>query len=218
MEPRAKWNRANSHVSKILPLTTFRTIDLGGKKNSTPLFSRFYAKTECFLRNFLHQKGCIAIGNCDCGPSPGGPAFSRIQTESGTFRTVLVLFPKIWWAYGEADFPSMLNWAYGPVAQRLEQQTHNLLVPGSNPGGPTSILRVINQFRRRGISLVAFFLLQLRGSCILLRRCFPVQPIHPINICSGNQVAIGIDRDLNRTRFPTCPVTPSTSTLLESFI
>ena len=25
----------------------------------------------------------------------------------------------------------------GPIAQRLEQETHNLLVPGSNPGGPT---------------------------------------------------------------------------------
>ena len=25
----------------------------------------------------------------------------------------------------------------GPVAQRLEQWTHNPLVPGSNPGGPT---------------------------------------------------------------------------------
>ena len=25
---------------------------------------------------------------------------------------------------------------FGAVAQRLEQQTHNLLVPGSNPGGP----------------------------------------------------------------------------------
>ena len=25
----------------------------------------------------------------------------------------------------------------GPVAQRLEQYTHNVLVPGSNPGGPT---------------------------------------------------------------------------------
>jgi hypothetical protein len=25
----------------------------------------------------------------------------------------------------------------GPVAQRLEQATHNRLVPGSNPGGPT---------------------------------------------------------------------------------
>jgi hypothetical protein len=28
----------------------------------------------------------------------------------------------------------------GPVAQRLEQRTHNPLVPGSNPGGPTRIL------------------------------------------------------------------------------
>ena len=27
--------------------------------------------------------------------------------------------------------------ARGPVAQRLEQGTHNPLVPGSNPGGPT---------------------------------------------------------------------------------
>jgi hypothetical protein len=26
----------------------------------------------------------------------------------------------------------------GPVAQRLEQRTHNPLVPGSNPGGPTN--------------------------------------------------------------------------------
>src|SRR6185312_15508104 len=27
----------------------------------------------------------------------------------------------------------------GPVAQRLEQQTHNLLVAGSNPAGPTTV-------------------------------------------------------------------------------
>ena len=25
----------------------------------------------------------------------------------------------------------------GPIAQRLVQKTHNLLVPGSSPGGPT---------------------------------------------------------------------------------
>jgi hypothetical protein len=31
----------------------------------------------------------------------------------------------------------MLDLVRGPIAQRLEQQTHNLLVPGSNPGGPT---------------------------------------------------------------------------------
>ena len=27
----------------------------------------------------------------------------------------------------------------GSIAQRLEQGTHNPLVPGSNPGGPTSL-------------------------------------------------------------------------------
>src|SRR5579863_6122477 len=37
----------------------------------------------------------------------------------------------------QAHRASMLNWAYGPVAQRLEQQTHNLLVVGSSPTGPT---------------------------------------------------------------------------------
>ena len=30
----------------------------------------------------------------------------------------------------------------GPLAQRLEQWTHNPLVPGSNPGGPTNFGRV----------------------------------------------------------------------------
>ena len=36
---------------------------------------------------------------------------------------------------------SCLDWqstyVIGPVAQRLEQGTHNPLVPGSNPGGPS---------------------------------------------------------------------------------
>src|ERR1700682_170286 len=31
----------------------------------------------------------------------------------------------------------MLQSGAGPLAQRLEQWTHNPLVPGSNPGGPT---------------------------------------------------------------------------------
>jgi hypothetical protein len=39
----------NSNVSKILPLTTLRTIDLRGKKKSGPLFSRFCAKTRAFF-------------------------------------------------------------------------------------------------------------------------------------------------------------------------
>src|SRR3712207_6824284 len=35
----------------------------------------------------------------------------------------------------------------GPIAQRLEQGTHNPLVPGSNPGGPT--LRAVVALRNR---------------------------------------------------------------------
>jgi hypothetical protein len=62
------------------------------------------------------------------------------------------------------------------------------LVVGSSPTGPTKILRVSNQFR-----------LQLRGSCILSRSWFAIQTIHPVDIRTGNEVAIGIDRDLNRT-------------------
>ena len=31
----------------------------------------------------------------------------------------------------------------GPVAQRLEQGTHNPLVPGSNPGGPSPSMRFV---------------------------------------------------------------------------
>src|ERR1051326_266868 len=36
----------------------------------------------------------------------------------------------------------------GPLAQRLEQWTHNPLVPGSNPGGPTKNLS------RRGVTRI----------------------------------------------------------------
>ena len=32
-----------------------------------------------------------------------------------------------------------VNHIFGPVAQRLEQGTHNPLVPGSNPGGPSCL-------------------------------------------------------------------------------
>ena len=42
-------SRDNSHVVNILPLTTLRTIDLGGKKNSDPLFSRFCAEQSVFF-------------------------------------------------------------------------------------------------------------------------------------------------------------------------
>ena len=34
-------------------------------------------------------------------------------------------------------FVGQITYEIGPVAQRLEQGTHNPLVPGSNPGGPS---------------------------------------------------------------------------------
>ncbi len=42
------------------------------------------------------------------------------------------------------------NATYGPVAQWLEQSTHNRLVGGSNPSGPTPKSRLV-------LNLVAFF-------------------------------------------------------------
>lgn len=35
--------------------------------------------------------------------------------------------------------------AAGPIAQRLEQRTHNPLVPGSNPGGPTNTRQALGR-------------------------------------------------------------------------
>ena len=46
----------------------------------------------------------------------------------------------------------------GPVAQRLEQRTHNPLVPGSNPGGPTNIPKDLGQSSESSIfSIVGTF-------------------------------------------------------------
>ena len=38
----------------------------------------------------------------------------------------------------------------GPVAQRSEQRTHNPLVPGSNPGGPTNCFQWLSLFLLTG--------------------------------------------------------------------
>jgi hypothetical protein len=59
MEPgRAVSNRRNSNVSNILPVTTFRTIDLAGNKISGPLFSRFCAEQSVFFEGFSAPK-CV---------------------------------------------------------------------------------------------------------------------------------------------------------------
>jgi hypothetical protein len=51
-ELQAVGEHRNSNVFNILPVTTLRTIDLEGKKNSDSLFSRFCGKSSVFLREF----------------------------------------------------------------------------------------------------------------------------------------------------------------------
>ena len=48
----------NPNVSKILPLTALRIIDLGGRKISGRLFSIFWAESKAFFEVFLHQNMC----------------------------------------------------------------------------------------------------------------------------------------------------------------
>jgi hypothetical protein len=50
MESQAIEHGRNSSVSKILPVTTLRTIDLEGKKNSDRLFSRFCGEMRDFFQ------------------------------------------------------------------------------------------------------------------------------------------------------------------------
>ena len=51
-ERSAQTHGCNYNVFYILPVTTFRTIDLGGKKNPDPLFSIFCAEMSDFLEGF----------------------------------------------------------------------------------------------------------------------------------------------------------------------
>src|SRR2546423_398317 len=65
----------------------------------------------------------------------------------------------------------------GPVAQRLEQRTHNSLVPGSNPGGPS--FQVPLGMKSVGVGpwryesgRKSFFALYLQKSCCFTPGCF----------------------------------------------
>jgi hypothetical protein len=58
VEPPAAATRCNPNVSKILPVTTLRTIDLGGKKFPVVCFQYFARKRAIFLQKIVHQDMC----------------------------------------------------------------------------------------------------------------------------------------------------------------
>ena len=55
----------------------------------------------------------------------------------------------------------------GPIAQRLEQATHNRLVPGSNPGGPTILINGFITFRVSGLAKLCLFLCLWWGKVVI---------------------------------------------------
>jgi hypothetical protein len=60
----------NSNVLNILPVTTFRTIDLEGKKNFDPLFSRFCVNLSVFFsRKLCTKTGAVAVHASGCEAS-----------------------------------------------------------------------------------------------------------------------------------------------------
>ena len=71
----------------------------------------------------------IAMSQRYIHPTPEGVerAFERLQLHAARLENQPPLHWRIW-------LPQVVE---GPVAQRLEQGTHNPLVGGSNPSGPT---------------------------------------------------------------------------------
>src|SRR4051812_37439863 len=79
---------------------------------------------------------------------------SRTIAATSSVMSVTCRPPVVWkWRSAWKTFiPRQFTeylWAYGPVAQRLEQGTHNSLVPGSNPGGPFEEVPSSSQKPRR---------------------------------------------------------------------
>ena len=40
---------------------------------------------------------------------------------------------------------------------------------------------------------------QLRLSCSLLRSCFPIKAIYPVDVCARDEMPVSVHADLNRT-------------------
>ena len=84
----------NSHVSNILPLTTFRTIDLGGREFCGPLFSRFCAEMRVFFDENPAPK-CVQKGQASSLEVTLGlePARRRLRQFGRRFERITLFSP-----------------------------------------------------------------------------------------------------------------------------
>jgi len=78
----------NSNVWNILPVSTLRTIDLGSKKNSNRLFSRFCGKLSVFFEVFLAPK-LVQLKDCHPDRSFSFPKEMRNGVEGSAVSCTL---------------------------------------------------------------------------------------------------------------------------------
>jgi hypothetical protein len=135
-EPQAVPRGDNSHVSNILPLTTFRTIDLGGKEFPDPLFSRFCAEMRVFLGKSCTRM-CAEEPGLGAGGHPGlEPAQRRLRQFSRRFERIAPFI-----AILHAGWPTLFlvlaqRWARPPesssaqVSVPVQRTDANLGAPG----------------------------------------------------------------------------------------
>ena len=74
----------------------------------------------------------------------------------------------------------------GPVAQRLEQGTHNPLVGGSNPSGPTS-----SSILRRRTALLRWSIASLRGEVVVWVRLDRSCARYPKDAAAAKRLHVG---------------------------
>src|ERR1700741_4654670 len=90
----------------------------------------------------------------------------------------------------------------GLVAQRLEQRTHNPLVPGSNPGGPTSFFPRLNSLFCTSETLQVFilssFFVGTATSSRKLGKTIPRERGLPVSFRGGNPARRPLPRGTSR--------------------
>ena len=105
-------NHDNSNVSKILPLTTFKTIDLGGRKITDPLFSCSYPASPRLRSGVVRSlMGCKQYARM-LGLSRGYPHILYLSLSKWDAAPSPKLFHR-------AEFPLKIRWHVEAVPPRI---------------------------------------------------------------------------------------------------
>jgi hypothetical protein len=81
---------------------------------------------------------------------------------------------------------AVIDYENGPIAQRLEQGTHNPLVPGSNPGGPIQF-RISDGRFRKGRREIEDQIADVQGSFLRAIFALTLPPLITIAALQGSR-------------------------------